>query len=198
MTVPRRTFLTSDFARAPGVGSAPGSVAPGGIDIPSPTFPAHDPDVAREMVSVSHGNVARVRELLAGRPALANASWDWGYGDWESALGAASHVGNQEIARLLLAARRPAVHLFRRDARPPRYRQGVRRRLARHPEDAGSARPDAALARPRGRTCRRRGGQVPGVGRRRRREIHQRGRSASPTVRRSSGSMCLGRARRTG
>jgi hypothetical protein len=56
------------------------------------------------MVAVSHGNVARVRELLSGRPALANASWDWGYGDWESALGAASHVGNQEIARLLLAA----------------------------------------------------------------------------------------------
>jgi hypothetical protein len=62
------------------------------------------------MVAVSHGNVARVRELLAGRPALANASWDWGYGDWESALGAASHVGNQEIAKLLLAAgARPSI-----------------------------------------------------------------------------------------
>jgi hypothetical protein len=56
------------------------------------------------MVSVSHGNVARVQELLAARPALANASWDWGYGDWESALGAASHVGNREIAALLVAA----------------------------------------------------------------------------------------------
>ena len=62
------------------------------------------------MVAVSHGNVARVRELLSNRPALANASWDWGYGDWESALGAASHVGNQEIARLLLAAgARPTI-----------------------------------------------------------------------------------------
>lgn len=68
------------------------------------TFPSHDPDVAREMVAVSHGNVARVRELLSNRPALANAAWDWGYGDWESALGAASHVGNREIAGLLLAA----------------------------------------------------------------------------------------------
>ena len=27
----------------------------------------------------------------------------WGYGDWETALGAASHVGNREIAELLLA-----------------------------------------------------------------------------------------------
>jgi hypothetical protein len=71
------------------------------------TFPAHDPDLARETVSVSHGNVARVKELLAARPALAKASWDWGYGDWETALGAASHVGNREIASLLLAAGAP-------------------------------------------------------------------------------------------
>jgi hypothetical protein len=76
----------------------------------SPNFPSHDPDVAREMVSVSHGNAARVRELLSSWPALANASWDWGYGDWESALGAASHVGNREIAGLLLAAgARPSI-----------------------------------------------------------------------------------------
>ncbi len=54
------------------------------------------------MVAVSHGNVARVKELLAASPALAKAAWDWGYGDWESALGAASHVGNREIAALLL------------------------------------------------------------------------------------------------
>jgi hypothetical protein len=76
----------------------------------SPSFPSHDPDVAREMVSVSHGNAARVRALLSSWPTLANASWDWGYGDWESALGAASHVGNREIAGLLLAAgARPSI-----------------------------------------------------------------------------------------
>jgi hypothetical protein len=70
----------------------------------SQSFPSHDPALAREMVSVSHGNVARVKELLSGCPALAKASWDWGYGDWETALGAASHVGNREIAEALLAA----------------------------------------------------------------------------------------------
>ena len=40
---------------------------------------------------------------MAERPALARAAWDWGYGDWETALGAASHVGNPEIAEVLLA-----------------------------------------------------------------------------------------------
>jgi hypothetical protein len=71
---------------------------------PPATFPAHDPELAREMVGVSHGNVARVRELLAARPALSNAAWDWGYGDWETAIGAASHVGNREIASMLVSA----------------------------------------------------------------------------------------------
>ena len=69
----------------------------------SPAFPSHEPTLAREMVGVSHGNAARVRELLDAHPALAKAAWDWGYGDWETALGAASHMGNREIAELLLA-----------------------------------------------------------------------------------------------
>jgi hypothetical protein len=54
------------------------------------------------MVGVSHGNLARVRELVQQHPELAKASWDWGFGDWETALGAASHVGNRTIAELLL------------------------------------------------------------------------------------------------
>ena len=70
----------------------------------SDAFPAHEPETVMEMVTVSHGNIARVRELLSGRPALANAGWDWGFGDWETPLGAASHVGNREIATLLLTA----------------------------------------------------------------------------------------------
>ena len=55
------------------------------------------------MVGVSHGNIARVKELLARHATLAKASWDWGFGDWETALGAASHVGNRAIAELLIA-----------------------------------------------------------------------------------------------
>src|SRR5687768_16646732 len=69
---------------------------------PSDTFPRHDAALAREIVGVSHGNLSRVKELVSASPALARASWEWGYGDWETALGAASHVGNREIARILL------------------------------------------------------------------------------------------------
>ncbi len=66
-------------------------------------WPTQAPDLAREMVGASHGRVEKVRELLAAHPSLARAAWDWGFGDWETALGAASHVGNREIAELLLA-----------------------------------------------------------------------------------------------
>jgi len=50
-----------------------------------------------------------VRELVQQHPSLAKASWDWGYGDWETALGAASHTGRREIAELLLENGAPAT-----------------------------------------------------------------------------------------
>jgi len=74
------------------------------------SFPSHHPAVVKEMVTASHGNVARVRELLQQHPDLAKASWDWGFGDWETALGAASHVGNRTIAELLLERGAPPTH----------------------------------------------------------------------------------------
>jgi len=74
------------------------------------SFPTHDPDLVREVVGVSHGNIARLKELVDRQPALSRASWDWGFGDWESALGAASHVGNREIADYLLSkGARPSI-----------------------------------------------------------------------------------------
>jgi hypothetical protein len=58
--------------------------------------------LVQRFVGVSHGDLGAVRELLAAHPSLANACWDWGEGDFETALGAASHTGQREIAELLL------------------------------------------------------------------------------------------------
>ena len=66
------------------------------------SFPSHPPDMVREVVAVSHGNIKRVKELVDARPSLSKAAVDWGFGDWEDALGAASHVGNREIAEYLI------------------------------------------------------------------------------------------------
>ena len=66
------------------------------------TKPALDSKLVEEFVGVSHGNFERVKELLAQEPALINATWDWGGGDFETALGAASHMGNTAIANFLI------------------------------------------------------------------------------------------------
>lgn len=64
---------------------------------------ALDPQIVNEFVGVSHGNFDRVKALLAQEPALVNAAWDWGGGDWETGLGAAAHTGQRDIALYLLA-----------------------------------------------------------------------------------------------
>jgi hypothetical protein len=66
-------------------------------------FPTQPPELTREMVTVSHFDLKRVKELVEARPSLARAAWDWGFGDWESALGAASHMGNRPIAEYLIS-----------------------------------------------------------------------------------------------
>ncbi len=58
--------------------------------------------LVQEFVSRSHADLDGVKELLAQEPALVNSAWDWGGGDWETALGAAAHMGRHDIAIYLL------------------------------------------------------------------------------------------------
>lgn len=64
--------------------------------------PALDTGLVREFVANAHGDLDAVRGTLDLHPTLVNACWDWGGGDWETALGASSHVGRRDIAELLL------------------------------------------------------------------------------------------------
>jgi hypothetical protein len=65
--------------------------------------PRLDADLVRDFVIAAHANLERTRELLEQQPALVNATWDWGGGDWETGLGGASHMGNRAIAEYLLS-----------------------------------------------------------------------------------------------
>lgn len=67
-----------------------------------PKPPALPIELVKEFVSKSHGDFARVKELYAQEPRLLNAVFDHGGGDFESALEAAGHVGNKDIALFLL------------------------------------------------------------------------------------------------
>jgi hypothetical protein len=65
--------------------------------------PALEAKMVQQFVGNAHCDLDRVKELLAQEPVLINACWDWGGGDFETALGAASHMGRKDIAGFLLA-----------------------------------------------------------------------------------------------
>jgi hypothetical protein len=76
-------------------------------------YPAIDDTIVAEVVGVSHFNLDRLKELVNRRPELARATWDWGFGDWETAIGAASHTGRRDIAEYLISkGARPDIFTF--------------------------------------------------------------------------------------
>lgn len=76
-------------------------------------YPAMNDAMVSEIVGASHSNLPKVKELVGRRPELAKACWDWGFGDFETALGAASHVGRRDIAEYLMSqGARPDIFTF--------------------------------------------------------------------------------------
>lgn len=109
MSISRRSFVGLSALAVGGVGvplgrsmgaTQPDAVAPRDQ---APWLPRTSTEDAQAVVGASHGNIDLVRENVTKRPALARSAIDWGFGDWESALGAASHTGRREIAELLIA-----------------------------------------------------------------------------------------------
>src|SRR5689334_17880380 len=105
----RRTLITTCLAaigltRLSAEDQDPAPAAPKPIR-PEPTRgPRQDLGLIQAFVGAGHGdkNIEQVKEMLVKDPKLIFASWDWGGGDWESALGGASHTGSRDMARLLL------------------------------------------------------------------------------------------------
>ena len=76
--------------------------APFERDYPAPKFQPSwkkqqiNRQMVQDFVMYGHGDLPMVKKLLEKEPALLNATVDWGGGDWESALGGASHIGDKE------------------------------------------------------------------------------------------------------
>ena len=74
--------------------------------VAAPVIPDRGPPIdsalVKQFVIAGHGQLDKVKQMLAAQPALINATWDWGGGDFETALGGASHMGRADIARFLL------------------------------------------------------------------------------------------------
>lgn len=105
LDISRRGFFVASSAALAGsaVSPKPARAALAWLDggLP-PNFPSQDSQVVRLVVGKAHFDYDAVRELVTPRPSLAKAAWDWGFGDWETALGAASHMGRRDIAELLI------------------------------------------------------------------------------------------------
>ncbi len=84
-------------APAPAPGSSPATA----MKIPD-RGPALAADLVKAFVGAAHGDLAKTQALLAETPKLLNATWDWGGGDFETALGGYSHMGRRDITQFLL------------------------------------------------------------------------------------------------
>lgn len=77
-------------------------------DYPEPGFkpswktPQLNRSLLQDFVIYAHSDLDMTRKLLDREPALLNGMMDWGSGDWESALGGASHMGRHDIVDFLL------------------------------------------------------------------------------------------------
>ena len=79
----------------------------------APSRPAPiDSDLVKDWIGKAHQRqIEPMIELLKRDPGLLQSSWDWGAGDWESAMQAAAHTGSRDMA-LFLIDRGARVDLF--------------------------------------------------------------------------------------
>jgi len=61
-----------------------------------------DQQLVEELVYYAHSDVAKVKAIVTAHPKIVNSVIDWGGGDYESALGAAAHMGLRDMALYLL------------------------------------------------------------------------------------------------
>jgi hypothetical protein len=65
--------------------------------------PALKQELVKDFVIAGHGNLEKTKQMLAAEPGLLNACWDWGGGDFETAIEGAGHVGSRDCAGYLLS-----------------------------------------------------------------------------------------------
>ena len=69
---------------------------------PSKEEPQLDKELVQTFVGAGHTDMVKVKTLLEQYPTLLNAAHDWKNGDFETCLGAASHMGYKELAQFLI------------------------------------------------------------------------------------------------
>ena len=84
------------------IAGATRAVAPQAYSHAQDKDPKLDKTIVQEFVGAGHRDLDKVKQLLGEHPTLLNAAHDWKYGDFETCLGAACHVGHKELATFLI------------------------------------------------------------------------------------------------
>jgi hypothetical protein len=95
----RKNFLQQGLLGAGGLITSPLLFARGSSLNSTDPLPA---EKVKEFVIAGHNNGDKVKSLLSEFPTILYATWDWGNGDFETALEGAGHVGNKENANYLI------------------------------------------------------------------------------------------------
>ncbi len=97
--ITRRSFITL------AAGSSAAIILPSALTFPQKKEkpPALPLELVKEFVGAAHGNLEKTKTLLAETPSLLNATYDWGGGDFEMAIGGAGHMGRADIAEFLIS-----------------------------------------------------------------------------------------------
>ena len=99
----RKIFLQQAVIGTGGLVAVPYFLS--GQTTPTKNPPKGDPlpsEKVKEFVVAGHSDLDKVKSLLLEFPTLLYATWDWGGGDFETALEGAGHVGNKAIANHLI------------------------------------------------------------------------------------------------
>ena len=93
----------TEFIRKAGIGGLVAAAAPiSALAAPFSNDPQLDKEMVATFVGAAHRDMQKVQAMLEEHPTLLNAAHDWKFGDFETALGAASHVGYKELVNYLL------------------------------------------------------------------------------------------------
>lgn len=60
------------------------------------------PEMVKDFVVAGHKDLDKIKSMLQEKPNLLYAAWDWGNGDFETALEGAGHMGLKDIANYLI------------------------------------------------------------------------------------------------
>jgi hypothetical protein len=97
-SISRKKFLSKSLLYATGLVVTPKFLLTQQQEKP----PAIPSEIVNEFVKIAHFDFSKVKQMLGEHPLLLNAAWDWGGGDFETAIGAAGHMGLKETANYLL------------------------------------------------------------------------------------------------